>query len=87
MTTITVYGKPACMQCRMTEHTLTKAGAEYVKRDVTADLDALNTVQNLGYLQVPVVTITHGDTITDHWSGFRPDRIAGHTVKHPEEPR
>lgn len=81
--TITVYGKPACVQCRMTEHTLDRAEVAYTKRDVTADLDALNTVQGLGYLQVPVVTITHGDQITDHWSGFQPDKIRPHTIRHP----
>jgi glutaredoxin-like protein NrdH len=43
---ITVYSKPACVQC-------------------TA------TYRALGYLQAPVVV-----TDDDHWSGFRPDKIA-----------
>lgn len=80
-TTITVYGKPACVQCRMTENVLDKAGATYTKRDVTADQDAFETVQALGYMQAPVVTIHHGDQIADHWSGFQPAKLADHTTK------
>lgn len=82
-TTITVYGKPACMQCRMTERTLDRAGATYVKRDVVADLDAFQAVQQLGYQQLPVVTISTGDQITDHWSGFQPAKLSGYTTKEP----
>lgn len=84
-TTITVYGKPACGQCDMTEMVLKRAGATYTKRDVTADQDAFETVQALGYMQAPVVTIHHGDKLTDHWSGFRPDKIAGYTIKEPRK--
>lgn len=81
-TTITVYGKPACVQCRMTENVLDKAGATYTKRDVTTDPDALRFIQMaLGYMQAPVVTIHHGDALADHWSGFQPARLHGYTNK------
>lgn len=81
MTTITVYGKPACGQCDMTEMVLKRAGVAYVKHDITADDDALQTVQALGYMQAPVVTIHHGDKLTDHWGGFQPARLHGYTNK------
>lgn len=70
MTPVSVYTKPACMQCKATFRALDKAGIPYTKVDVTEDPEARDYVMSLGYLQLPVV-IT-GDS---HWSGFRPDRI------------
>ncbi|MFW0797621.1 glutaredoxin-like protein NrdH [Gordonia sp. CPCC 205515] len=69
-TTITVYTKPACVQCNATYKALEKAGLEYTIVDISTDTDARDYVMGLGYLQAPVVVA--GD---DHWSGFRPDRI------------
>lgn len=66
----TVYTKPQCVQCGATIKALDKAGLEYELVDITADDDARDYVMALGYLQAPVVV-----TDTDHWSGFRPDRI------------
>ena len=67
---ITVYTKPACVQCNATYRALDKAGIEYSVVDITEDPAARDFVMALGYLQAPVVVA--GD---DHWSGFRPDRI------------
>ena len=69
---ITVYTKPSCVQCTATYRALDNKGIEYDILDVTADENALETVKALGYLQAPVVI-----TDEDHWSGFRPDKIAG----------
>lgn len=44
---------------------------DYAKVDITVDSDARDYVMGLGYLQAPVV-VAGGQ----HWSGFRPDRIA-----------
>ena len=70
MNAITVYTKPACVQCNATYKALDKSGIEYNKIDISVDSDAREYVMSLGYLQAPVVVA--GD---DHWSGFRPDRI------------
>ncbi|MBL0885801.1 glutaredoxin-like protein NrdH [Myceligenerans indicum] len=67
---VTVYSKPACVQCDATYRALDRKGIEYSVVDITQDTDALEMVRGLGYLQAPVVVA--GDT---HWSGFRPDRI------------
>lgn len=67
---ITVYSKPACVQCDATYRALDKKGIEYSIVDISADPEALEMVRGLGYLQAPVVVA--GD---DHWSGFRPDQI------------
>jgi glutaredoxin-like protein NrdH len=78
MTAITVYTKPACVQCNATFLALDKAGVDYAKVDITVDSDARDYVMGLGYLQAPVV-VAGGQ----HWSGFRPDRIAEVSKAHP----
>ena len=67
---ITVYTKPRCVQCGATIKALDKAGLAYELVDITTDSGARDYVMALGYLQAPVVV-----TDTDHWAGFRPDRI------------
>lgn len=66
----TVYTKPACVQCTATYRALDAKGIEYEVHDLSQDVDALEQVKALGYLQAPVVI-----TDEDHWSGFRPDKI------------
>ncbi|PXA80335.1 glutaredoxin-like protein NrdH [Auritidibacter ignavus] len=68
---VTVYSKPACVQCNATYRALDKKGIEYKVVDMSEDIEALEQVRALGYMQAPVV-MTEGD----HWSGFRPDKIA-----------
>ena len=69
-TTITVYTKPACVQCNATYKALDKQGLDYDIVDITEVSEARDYVMALGYLQAPVV-VAGGE----HWSGFRPDRI------------
>lgn len=69
-THITVYSKPACVQCNATYKALDKHGLAYRVVDVTQDPEARDYVLSLGYLQAPVVIA--GDR---HWGGFRLDRI------------
>ena len=68
---VIVYTKPACVQCVATYKELDRKGIEYSLIDITQDEEAMNTVLELGYRQAPVVV-----TEDDHWSGFRPDKIA-----------
>lgn len=70
--TVTVYTKPACVQCTGTYRALDKAGIPYTAVDITEDAEAREYVLTLGYLQAPVVVVNGGE---DHWSGLRPDRI------------
>src|ERR1700755_1368056 len=67
---ITVYTKPACVQCTATYKALDKQCITYDTVDITLDPEARDYVMALGYLQAPVVVAEN-----DHWSGFRPDRI------------
>lgn len=68
---VTVYTKPSCVQCTATFRALDKEGIEYETVDLLENGDALITIKSLGYLQAPVVV-----TDLEHWSGFRPDKIA-----------
>ncbi|MEU2004488.1 glutaredoxin-like protein NrdH [Rhodococcus sp. NPDC019627] len=68
--TVTIYAKPACMQCNATYRAPDKAGVDYTTVDITEESHAREQLRILGYLQAPVVTA--GD---EHWSGYRPDRI------------
>ncbi len=68
---VTVYSKPACVQCEATYRALDKKGIEYAVVDISTDVDALEQLRALGYLQAPVVVAGE-----ESWSGFRPDQIA-----------
>ena len=67
---ITVYTKPACVQCNATKKALDRAGLDYDTVDISANDEARDYVMALGYVQAPVV-----EANGEHWSGFRPDRI------------
>ncbi|ADK29466.1 glutaredoxin-like protein NrdH [Corynebacterium pseudotuberculosis] len=68
---ITVYTKPACVQCNATKKALDRAGLDYTLVDISIDDEARDYVMALGYLQAPVVEVNG-----EHWSGFRPERIS-----------
>lgn len=70
--TVTLYTKPACVQCNQTKKAFDKKGVSYEVIDVTKDENAYNYVTSLGYMQAPVVVAGE-----DHWSGFQPDKIQG----------
>lgn len=68
---VTVYSKPRCVACDATYRALDRKGIEYAVVDISTDVDALEQVRALGYVQAPVVVA--GD---ESWSGLRPDQIA-----------
>lgn len=67
---IVLYTKPACVQCTATRKSLDKNGVKYDIVDITENPEARDYVMSLGYLQAPVIVAG-----SEHWSGFRPDRI------------
>lgn len=67
---VTVYTKPACVQCNATYRALDKKGIAYNSVDITQDAEAYDRLLALGYQQAPVVTAPTGD-----WSGFKPEKI------------
>lgn len=69
---ITVYSKPACVQCEQTKKLLTKNGLEFETIDITQDEEAYNKVVEMGFMSAPVVIAGE-----DSWAGFQPDKING----------
>lgn len=68
---ITVYTKPACVQCNAVFRSLDKMAVEYERIDISTDPDAREYVMALGYLQAPVVYAGP----EQHFSGYRPERL------------
>lgn len=80
--TITVYSKPACVQCNSTYRALDSKGLAYVVVDLTEVPAALEYVmEELGYSQAPVVVVDD----ENHWSGFRYDLISKITQETQEQ--
>ncbi len=71
MSTITMYSKPGCVQCRATARGFAKAGVAIDIIDVSTDPTAAAMLTDWGYLSVPVIVTPDGQ----HWAGHRPDRI------------
>jgi glutaredoxin-like protein NrdH len=67
---ITLYSKPACVQCNQTKKAFDRKGVEYVVVDLTKDPEAYDKVISMGFKSAPVVIA--GD---ESWAGFQPDRI------------
>lgn len=68
--TVTVYTQPSCAKCDLTYRALDAKGITYDIVDLSTSPADLDHVKSLGYRQAPVVI-----TDTDHWSGFRPDKL------------
>jgi glutaredoxin-like protein NrdH len=68
---ITVFTKPACVQCDAVFRALDKMGIEYRRGDISTDPEAREYVMALGYLQALVVYAGPDN----HFSGFRPNRL------------
>lgn len=69
---VTVYEKPDCKQCEMTQNVLESKGIPF-KTESLMDPDNLARVKEMGFLSAPVVVTPEGDA----WAGFRPDKIMG----------
>lgn len=70
---ITVYSKPACVQCNATYRHLDKKGLEYTTVDISKDPDARQTIMDKGFMRAPVVVVD-GDW-DNAWSGYQDDKI------------
>lgn len=71
MSVLTVYTKPACVQCNMTMTELDKRGIPYETQDLTENPEMLERFKAQGLLSAPIVVPVDGDP----WAGFIPDKI------------
>lgn len=68
---ITVYGKPRCVQCKMTIRYLDEKQITYQYIDVSKDENELNYIKDkLGFNSLPVVTYKDMK-----FSGYRPNTL------------
>ena len=74
---ITVYSLPAsiCVKCRAVEIVLRRWGIEARKVRVDQDTGAMEFIKSLGYVEAPVIVVTEGGEVVDHWSGFSEDKM------------
>lgn len=68
---ITIYTKPNCPACKLTEKALTKAGVGFEVIDLSQRPDIVEQLRSEGLLAAPVLEGPDGART----SGFRPDRI------------
>lgn len=80
---ITLYSKPACVQCNATKLKFKKEGLkeglDYTVVDVSQDEAALDFIKSLGHMQAPVVYVSKADG-DHHWSGYDVDEIDLHIL-------
>jgi glutaredoxin-like protein NrdH len=67
---ITLYTKPACVQCEQTKKLMNKLNIEYSIIDMTEDPATLEMLISKGFRSAPVVI-----TDNDSWGGFNPEKI------------
>ncbi len=85
--TLTIYSKPACVQCTGTlRHLESKKNAEGEKLKANKDFDYIDATQDeaafdfiantLGTRQMPVGVARDEDgNVLDWWTGFNPDKL------------
>lgn len=68
---VTVYTKPNCMQCKMTQKFLKEHGVAFEVKS-TENEAYREEVIDMGFTGLPVVV-----TDTDKWTGLRMDKLNG----------
>lgn len=68
---LVVYTQDNCMQCRMTQRALDKAGIPYLVSDIQDDPEALDHFKALGIQTAPIVE----QVGREPYGGLRPDKI------------
>lgn len=77
---LTLYTNPNCVQCDATKKFLNERNTRYEVIDLSTDELAMAAVKGLGYRQAPVVFARYPNGTEQHWTGFRPDLLAGYVA-------
>ena len=72
---VTLYSKPACVQCVATKRYLDEKSIPYDLVDLTKDQAAFDFVTGLGHRSAPVVVVERDGAMSAHWSGFDPGQL------------
>lgn len=75
--TITVYGKPHCVNCEKTTGALESAQVGFTYHDISRDPAARATALSYGYLQAPIVVLEGivDENIVPIWSGYNEEAV------------
>lgn len=71
MTTIHVWSKPNCVQCKAVYRSLDKAGLDYEVKNLPDFPEKLQEFIEAGHTSAPVVE----SSLVDTFAGFNPDAI------------
>lgn len=71
MSSITVWSKPACVQCNAVKRWLDKNGLAYEEKQLLDHPDVMDEFRDAGFLQAPIVESEHVKT----FSGFNTDLL------------
>lgn len=69
-TTVTVYGKPACVMCDATKRHLDKKGIAYTYLQLEDHPRVVDLARASGHLQAPFVVVERGSE-RRMWGGYR----------------
>ena len=77
---VTIYTKPACVQCTATKRLAGKLGLPYSSIDVEAVPEAAEMLRARGFAALPVVIVDDvapdgAVSEVESWSGFRADAV------------
>ena len=72
MSVVTVWSKPACVQCKAVYRALDKGGVEYEVKNLPDFPEQLEAFKALDLMQAPVVEAPGVET----FAGFKPDSVA-----------
>jgi glutaredoxin-like protein NrdH len=75
---VTVYSKPACVQCTATKRWLESKGIDYVEDDAIANLDHIQAL--LQFKQAPVIRVVDSSGTATFWYGHNPDELAKNLI-------
>ncbi|MGT2925775.1 glutaredoxin-like protein NrdH [Streptococcus cuniculipharyngis] len=70
MSTVTVFSKNNCVQCKMTKKFLDDKNLSYREINLDEEPQYIDYVKNLGFTAAPVIEA--GDLV---FSGFQPDKL------------
>lgn len=72
MPQITVYSKPACVQCKATKKKLQELNYDFSVVDISEDDEARQRLSEAGFVSAPVVEVD-GEM---KFAGYRPDQLS-----------
>lgn len=75
---VTVYSKPACVQCTATKRWLDSKDIAFVEDDAIANLEHIQAL--LRFKQAPVIRVVDTNGTATFWYGHNPEELAKNLI-------